>query len=137
MPKNSSSHSPSKPQRGKSCRSESWVRAPGCRRLGEWILVIPQPGNRVPCSVSVSCVTCRACEAVCPRGVILGPRPLRRFSVLLLLLPLAAPAFAFCLFASLPWLLPFVFCLRPWSSDLCMCVLPFAFCLCFLPAALE
>ena len=26
--------------------------------------VVQTPGNRVPCSVSVSCVTCRACEAV-------------------------------------------------------------------------
>ena len=26
--------------------------------------VIDKPGSRVPCSVSVSCVTCRACEAV-------------------------------------------------------------------------
>ena len=45
-----------------------------------------QPGNRVPSSVSVSCVTCRACEAVCPRDVILGAQGLRDSRVLLLLL---------------------------------------------------
>ena len=32
--------------------------------LGGWATVIDKPGHRLLCSVSVSCVTSRACEAV-------------------------------------------------------------------------
>ena len=34
------------------------------RATGDWENVTDKSGNRVPCSMSVSCVTCRACEAV-------------------------------------------------------------------------
>ena len=50
-----------------------------------------QPGNRVPSSVSVSCVTCRACEAVCPRDVLLWAHPLQMSRVLLRLWRPARP----------------------------------------------
>ena len=70
-----------------SCRSQSILHALGS--TGE--NVIAKPGNRVPCSVSVSCVTCRACEAVGAKfdfSVVVWGVLMIRVLLLLLLLPL-------------------------------------------------
>ena len=57
-------------------------------QIGGWENAVDKPGNRVPCFVSVSCVTCRACEIV---RVKFASRCRRVFgiAVLLLLRPVA------------------------------------------------
>ena len=50
------------------------------RQIGNWENVIDRPGNRVPCSVSVSCVRC------CGREIFLLRKSVFGFHVLLMLL---------------------------------------------------
>ena len=72
--------------------------------IGGWETVIDKPGSRVPCSVSVSCGTCRAPEAVgakCASGVGVCLESVCSWLVLLLLLLRWCPAsISFFLFSS-------------------------------------